>query len=45
MLGKPNSKESTDVVKLGLAHLVSQFTCRVIVDASSNPPVSQLKLR
>ena len=29
-----------------LAHLVSRFACnaRVIVDASSNPPVSRLKL-
>ena len=34
------------LMKLLLAHLVSRFACnaRVIVDASSHPPVSRLKL-
>ena len=47
MIGVIEVKKLPVVFQLGwLAHLVSRFACdtRVIVDASSNPPVSRLKL-
>ena len=39
------SLQSKECLHIGIAHLVSRFACntRVIVDASSNPPVSNVK--